>query len=275
VLTDVALSADGAELYDVQPGNLPDLFAGQDLTVFGRFRRQTPGPWTMTIAGRRGASAIRYASSVSGGDQARAEYIPTLWAGRKAGALEREIRLHGQTAEITSALKDLAMRYGILTPYTSYLVQEPNVVVMNQNRAPVAAPAPAQQTGAAAVAQSRREAAAARATTLADAVSAAAPFDAPSVERSRLEHAGGRLFVWRNDVWTDLAAVPGTPVVTVSPFSDAYFALLARLPELAEAAKLEPAVLVAGKRVNVKIADGGRERLGADELTQIVKEFRS
>src|SRR5207247_5486991 len=35
VLTDLALRADGMELYDVQPQSLPDLFAGDELVVFG------------------------------------------------------------------------------------------------------------------------------------------------------------------------------------------------------------------------------------------------
>src|SRR2546421_6067205 len=38
VLTDLTLRAEGAELYDVQPGSLPDLFAGDELVVFGRYR---------------------------------------------------------------------------------------------------------------------------------------------------------------------------------------------------------------------------------------------
>src|SRR2546430_11724259 len=37
----------------------------------------------------------------------------------------RDIRLHGPNPEILSELKRLALRYGILTDYTSYLVQEP------------------------------------------------------------------------------------------------------------------------------------------------------
>src|SRR5437773_7780296 len=38
VLTDVALRADGVELYDLQPQGLPDLFADDELVVFGRYR---------------------------------------------------------------------------------------------------------------------------------------------------------------------------------------------------------------------------------------------
>ena len=38
VLTDVTISGAGVELYDLQPGNLPDLFAGDEMVVLGRYR---------------------------------------------------------------------------------------------------------------------------------------------------------------------------------------------------------------------------------------------
>ena len=63
-------------------------------------------------------------------------------------------------------------------------------------------------------------------------------------------------------------------VVTVEPFSDAYFALLRALPELLKPATLEPAVLVAGRRVSVRIGTGGRETWAAGELARLVREFR-
>ena len=63
-------------------------------------------------------------------------------------------------------------------------------------------------------------------------------------------------------------------VVTVAPFSPAYFALLRALPELVQPAALQPAVLVAGRRVSVKIQEGGLEEWGDGEITRLVREFR-
>src|SRR5207237_9503357 len=74
-----------------------------------------------------------------------------LWAARKAGALSREIRLHGANPEIVDELKRLALRYGILTEYTSYLVQEPSLAA---RPIPLMAPAPQDQAGADAVRRS-------------------------------------------------------------------------------------------------------------------------
>src|SRR5256886_3238580 len=73
---------------------------------------------------------------------------------------KNEIRLRGQTSELMDALKQLALRYGILTEYTSYLVQEPSVVLRRQaeNRVMQApAAAPAEQAGAASVEKAARD----------------------------------------------------------------------------------------------------------------------
>src|SRR6184192_4124594 len=53
VLTDLALRGDGIEFYDLQPERLPDLFAGDELVVFGRYRGAGSAERTVTVTGRR------------------------------------------------------------------------------------------------------------------------------------------------------------------------------------------------------------------------------
>src|SRR5207244_8276723 len=90
VLTDLALRADVADLYDVQPGSLPDLFAGDELVVFGRFRGAGSGE-SVTVNGRRNGHPEQFTTGAPATHAAGAEYIPQLWAARKVGALTREI----------------------------------------------------------------------------------------------------------------------------------------------------------------------------------------
>jgi Ca-activated chloride channel family protein len=52
------------------------------------------------------------------------DFIPRLWATRKIGHLMGEIRLNGERAELIDEIIRLSKEYGILTPYTSYLVLE-------------------------------------------------------------------------------------------------------------------------------------------------------
>jgi hypothetical protein len=76
-------------------------------------------------------------------------------------------------------------------------------------------------------------------------------------------------------VWTDAGHTEERRIVSVEPFSDAYFALLAAVPELRAAAALQPAVLVAGGRASIKIVAGGTTRWGPGELAGLVRDFRS
>ena len=80
--------------------------------------------------------------------------------------------------------------------------------------------------------------------------------------------------MWRDSVWTDIAHSDSLRVVNVAAYSDAYFALLRALPELVRAATLEPAVLVAGRRVSIKIEGSGKTTWTDGELTALVRDFR-
>jgi len=96
----------------------------------------------------------------------------------------------------------------------------------------------------------------------------------PAERAARSRRVGGRLFVWRDSAWIDIAHGDSVRVVKVAAFSEAYFALLQALPELVPAATLEPAVVVAGRRVSVKIEAGGRTEWTSGELAKLVSEFR-
>jgi Ca-activated chloride channel family protein len=272
VLSDLTLSADhGVELYDVQPGTLPDLFGGDEVVIFGRYRGVGSGEWSLSVRGRRGGREERFTTTVHGGGSAGTEYVTQLWAARKAAALSRELRLRGNSQEVMQELRALALRYGILTEYTAYLVQEPNIVADRLRRDAVPMAAPGAQTGEEAVNRSRREASAAQSLSL-DAVAADGYRVAEAKARSR--HVGNRMFVLRDSVWTDLRHADTARVVTVSRYSDAYFALLRALPELVQPAALDPAVLVAGHRIAIKIGSGGASTWQAGELEDVVRKFR-
>lgn len=284
VLTDVTIAAgSGIELYDVQPGNLPDLFAGDEMVVLGRYRGVGSGEWSVTVQGRRNGKQEEFRTTVSQRENDDARYIEQLWAARKAGTLSREIRLHGQTRELMDALKQLALRYGILTEYTSYLVQEPTIALRRdaerrQLNAPPAAPA--DQAGAAAVGRASQDKALASAmygSAASNGTINTSELDELRRARSGInptQRVGGRLFIMRDSTWTDLGHGDSLRVVSIAPYSEAYFALLKALPDLREPAALEPAVLVAGRRASIKIETGGKTRWNPGELERLVRDFR-
>jgi len=280
VLTDLALRSDGVDLYDVQPQRLPDLFGGDELVLFGRYRGAGTGSGerSVTVTGRRGGHEERFSTSARFADApSGADYIPQLWAARKAGTLSREIRLHGPNEELVSELKRLALRYGILTEYTSYLVQEPGIVAQREDQLrQFRQMAPRDQAGAGAVERSEAAHKLAGSMSLDAVARTAAPVPALDGARATTvtRRLGGRLFALRDGVWTDIAHRDSLRVVAVASFSDAYFALLRALPELAQPATLEPAVLVAGRRVSIEIEASGKTQWTDGDLERLVREFR-
>lgn len=278
VLTDVAVAASpGVELYDLQPGTAPDLFAGEELVLFGRYHGGRSGAWSVSVTGRRAGRMERFRTATAGTATAT-DYVPRLWAARKAGALSREIRLHGKTPELMTALKELALRYGVLTEYTAYLVQEPAIITADRRQpgdpvAPSVAPAaPREQVGEGAVVRAMRESRQATVSVL-PAGAESDGWASSDPARRAVRQVGGHAFVRRAGIWTDLRHADSLRVVRVAPFSEAYFALLRACPELVQPVQLAP-VLVAGRHVSIEIAADGQHSLGADALARLVADFR-
>src|SRR2546430_9909559 len=119
VMTDLALSGDGAELYDLQPASLPDLFSGDEIVLFGRYRGSARGGWSITLTGRRNGHEERFTASAPTGETNFANaYVRQLWAARQAGPPARDLRLRGQAPEFMAAPKGLPLRNGSLTADT-------------------------------------------------------------------------------------------------------------------------------------------------------------
>jgi len=58
------------------------------------------------------------------GENARYDFVEPLWAARRVGEIIDEIDLRGKNPELIDELVRLSTRYGILTPYTSFLADE-------------------------------------------------------------------------------------------------------------------------------------------------------
>jgi len=267
VLTDLKLDMAGVQTDLVYPGALPDLFRGSQLILIGRYRN----PIDMDYV------RLQLSGSANGGNknfmynnlrfpmrEDANDFLPRLWATRRVGWLMEQVRTNGEQQELRDEIVDLGTRYGIVTPYTSYLALEPNATardvtslpannrVFGVGRATNAPPRPAKAedaratTGAVAVQQSKL---------------AREQQDTMRVEgegaSSAIKNAGGKTFYLREGVWTDSELKPGAglPETVVKFGSDEYFALLKQKPQLATFFAL-------GERVTV-ILDGRIYRVNA------------
>lgn len=263
VLTDLELDFGGMSVFDLYPFPLPDLFAGSQVLVVGRYR--DGGRVDVTLSGRVNNQPRRFTfedqvfSQESPNDNVL-KAIPRLWATRKIGYLLNEVRLTGPNQELIDQIVRLSIRFGIVTPYTSYLVTETaplgaveqeRIVQEQFNMMMTATPAPSY--GAEAVKQASDEG------DLAGASSASAPsLDAANTVRI----VGARTFVLSQGVWIDTAFDPeAMSTVQVSFLSEDYFTLVASQPELADAFAL-------GERV-IALSDGvAYEVVAADTAVQ-------
>ncbi len=115
----------GVKLSAVQPSltDLPDLFQGSSLTLLGRYRGD--GRAKLILKGTAAGRPVEYAYDLIFPVQNRDhDNIAPLWASRRIGFLLEQMRLSGESKEVIDEITALARTYGIITPYTSYLVLE-------------------------------------------------------------------------------------------------------------------------------------------------------
>ncbi len=122
VLSGVAVEAQGVELRDVYPRRTPDVFAGGQVLLFGRYRGGGRG--TVTVRGKAQGREQTFTCEADFDGNDRHRFLPPLWAHRKVAFLLEEIRLRGRNRELEEEVVALGKRYGILTPYTSFLATE-------------------------------------------------------------------------------------------------------------------------------------------------------
>jgi Ca-activated chloride channel family protein len=125
VLSDVQVAFTGQDIKvtQVYPSNMPDLFKGEMLVVFGKYSGK--GAAAAKVSGMLAGQKKDFATDVNFTENdAKHEFIPRLWATRRVGWLLDEIRKNGETKETKEEVVRLARQHGIVTPYTAYLILE-------------------------------------------------------------------------------------------------------------------------------------------------------
>jgi Ca-activated chloride channel family protein len=278
LLTDVRVRTSGNVSFNrMLPADGADVFAGQDLVVFARYRGDGAG--TVTVEGFQNGRPVRWTTNVGFPERANENpFVARLWAAQRIGFLSAERRRNGGSAELDNEIRTLGERFSIPTEFTSYFVKEPNMVqpqlrmrgVTGQAMSaggsagpPSAAPAPVAQFEAARAAADQR------------AMKSTAALEDAAANRSDAERrVAGHTFHLANGVWTDVRATGNTREVIVKAYSKAYFDLLQQIPELAKLAGIGEQVTVAGRGIVVSIrADKGVESLTTTELNRIATDW--
>jgi Ca-activated chloride channel homolog len=119
VLTDIQLRADGFDIYDVQPSQLPDLFAERPVILYGKWRG-TPGG-TFELQGKTGQGNYMTVLEVAGVQPDEANRaLPYLWARSRIAELS-DYGSDDLDAESIGQITALGLKYSLLTQYTSFI----------------------------------------------------------------------------------------------------------------------------------------------------------
>ncbi len=253
-LANVELSVDGdVRLTQVHPRPLPDLFVGDQLVVLGRY--QGHGKATLALGGMVNGKPVSFQHEATFPRRAEDHhFIPRLWATRQVGYLLDQMRLHSSTdKELRDEITRLARRYGIVTPYTSYLILEDEDrrnVPLARRSTPAAPPAERQELGesfarmqndrggaggvaGATANQSLRQA---RNFKAVDESYSYAQLDTGNALRAQqnVRNVRGRTFYENKGQWVDaqIAEAPENRVVRIRFDSPEYYQLLEKHPEL-------------------------------------------
>jgi Ca-activated chloride channel homolog len=119
VLTDIDVRFAGFDVYDVEPGKIPDLFASRPIVVFGKWRGAIGG--SIEISGRTGRGAYQTSVPVVPANvDANHVALRHLWARTRIANLSDfgpATPSQDRIGEITS----LGLTYSLLTKYTSFI----------------------------------------------------------------------------------------------------------------------------------------------------------
>ena len=140
VLTDLEVRMQGFDAYDVAPDKVPDLLAERPLLIFGKYKADRPG--RIEITGRNGRGKFAHTVDLRPAD-ARQENaaLRALWARKWVEILEDELHMGGGQ-EVEDVITGLGLGYSLLTPFTSFVAVDSQVVNRSGNLETVRQPLP-------------------------------------------------------------------------------------------------------------------------------------
>ncbi|MCA9542736.1 MAG: AgmX/PglI C-terminal domain-containing protein [Myxococcales bacterium] len=120
VLREVRIDWGDLPVRDVEPAELPDLFASRPLVIHGRYVGQSAGEATLTAIGPNGRPVTLTIPLDLPLASNRAPAAPTLWARQRVATLSQRL-WRGHDAEAVKAITAVGLKHRIVTAYTSFV----------------------------------------------------------------------------------------------------------------------------------------------------------
>ncbi|MBK8979493.1 MAG: VWA domain-containing protein [Planctomycetes bacterium] len=128
----------GADVRDVEPARLPDLFVGRPLVVHGRVRGELPT--RVRVSGRVGARPLTF--DVPVGAAVDHPALARLWARARIRSLNDARSYVATPAELADEIRALALAYGLASDFTSFVAVDATAVTPGDHGTTVGVPVP-------------------------------------------------------------------------------------------------------------------------------------
>lgn len=118
VLTDIKVSFEGFETYDVEPAILPTLYAEKPIVLLGKWKGEPKG--TVQITGTTGGGEYAQSIDVADALNGQNDAVGYLWARKRVERLTD----YGRSGEDSAARKEvtqIGLDHHMITPYTSFI----------------------------------------------------------------------------------------------------------------------------------------------------------
>jgi hypothetical protein len=279
VLSDLDLDWGAVLTEYTYPRKLTDLFRGMQVTIIGRYKNTNDlQNITLRLTGKSGKESRSFSyTDLDFPIRSDAnDFLPRLWASRRVGWLLEQIRSNGETKETRDEVVELGTRYGLVTPYTSYLATDgsiANAPRSGQFQADGASGISAQtaemlpkglvfssalkaKSGADAVQMSKKQ------NSMQQNTQVGARDDKDEKERiivrnsAKNQFVAGKNFFNLNDIWIDAeySDIANLPEISIKFASDEYFNLLKQERDLGPYFALGEQVVVVWKGKVYRIA---------------------
>ncbi len=227
VLVDIGIKFGEIITKELTPKNLPDLFREEQLTVLGRYEGH--GDIVLKLRGIIGSEQHEFSKNVHFSElETDNDFLPHLWAEGRVTELVDEAALNGGNEELHKEIERLSKKYGVRTPYTSFIAADDGSLETNYI------------------------------STLSDAYTSAIPIAERIMYNQELEerkyarhkrqdadmkYIGRKAFHYQNGIWVD-NEYDGTSERQMVEFdSEVYYELMNHLPDLAKYSKLAKGAL--------------------------------
>ncbi len=119
ILTDINVTYEGFDVYDVEPAAIPTLFAQKPIVLFGKYKGDAEG--TITVSGKTGNKD--YSQKIAVSDIKTLtdnDAVSYLWARARVERL-MDYGYSKDNPEVKDEVTQLGLDYSMMTPYTSFI----------------------------------------------------------------------------------------------------------------------------------------------------------